>query len=128
MIPKHDYLDKFGKFLVQCTRDPAIRQWEATISGHMIDRQSTFIRDHLLASFSEEQRQVVASLAPYIVDSVLHNLLQHLDQEEEIDITVSIDGETSRTLRDISDGLAGELPNEEGWIGRFSEYPPRDWA
>ena len=126
MIPEHDYLDKFGKFLVQCARDPSIWEWEATISGHMIDRQSTFIRDHLLASFSEEQRQVVASLAPYIVDSVLHNLLQSLDEEEEIDITVSIDGETSKTLREISDGLGAEIYSDEGWIARFSDYPEID--
>lgn len=125
MATDKEFLDKFGTLLIQEVRDPSIQKWEKYVSGQMKGERAKAISS-LLTSFSDEQRSVIVSFAPYIVNNVLHNLLQMLEDEEEIDITVSIDGETSSTLRDISDGLGAEIYNDEGWIVRFSEYPEID--
>jgi hypothetical protein len=125
MATDKEFLDKFGKLLIQEVRDPSIQKWEKYVSGQMKGERAKAISS-LLTSFSDEQRRIIVSFAPYIVNNVLHNLLQMLEDEEEIDITVSIDGETSSTLRDISDGLGAEIYNDEGWIVRFSEYPEID--
>ncbi|WP_145447970.1 hypothetical protein [Gimesia panareensis] len=65
------------------------------------------------------------SLLPEIADTVLHYLLQGFDEvEDEIKITVDTGSEQVASLSEASDGLAGELYTEEGWIARFSEYTP----
>jgi hypothetical protein len=43
-----------------------------------------------------------------------------LEQSDTIKISVSIEGERTEDLNGLSDGLTGEYPTEDGWIGRFA--------
>lgn len=46
-----------------------------------------------------------------------------IEQNEEYDLIKYTDDEKSFvSLRDISDGLSGELYTEDGWIEKFSTY------
>jgi hypothetical protein len=39
---------------------------------------------------------------------------------DAIRIAVTVDDKDTPSLREISDGLSGEMPSEHGWIARFS--------
>ncbi|QDT25081.1 hypothetical protein Enr10x_03750 [Gimesia panareensis] len=117
-------LDHFGEFLIQQVRDQSIVHWEMILSGQMKGERSQKLRE-LLSQCSQEDLRMFQSLLPEIADTVLHYLLQGFDEvEDEIKITVDTGSEQVASLSEASDGLAGELYTEEGWIARFSEYTP----
>jgi hypothetical protein len=112
-------LDLFGEILMEKVRDFTIEVWEKTIKGEMKSEESQKL--HRLISDSG-QSELIKDLVPEIVDTTLHNLLWMLEQEELINVTVNVDGdEKQASLKEESDGLAGELYTEDGWIYRFSK-------
>lgn len=116
-------LDLFGRILMTRVRDEAISDWKMIFDGRMKGDIAARVRNNL-ASFSEEQRAVILCLVPDIVDTVLHHLLWTFEQEEGIRIGVTVGNDDIPSLKDVSDGLAGELPSDEGWIARFSREKP----
>lgn len=112
-------LDQFGRLLMMKVRDEAISDWKMIVDGRMKGEESEQIRT-ALRSFTIEQRSVFLSLVPEVVDTVLHHLLFTLEQSEDVKIRVTSDGIDVPDLKDLSDGLAGELYSDEGWIARFS--------
>lgn len=113
-------LDKFGRALVQNVRDEAISDWAMIVSGQMISERAQEVRDRL-STLSTEQQHAVTSLVPEVVDTVLHHLLRFLEEEVDVEVAVNADGGRVPSLRDVSDGLPGELYTDEGWIARFGE-------
>ncbi|MCM3125997.1 MULTISPECIES: epimerase [unclassified Mesobacillus] len=110
------FLDLFGEILMKNVRDEAIEQWEMTIQGKMKSEESQSV--HNLISLSG-QSELINDLVPKIVDTTIHHLLWTLEQEEAIDITIN-NGNKPVSIKEMSDGLAGELYTEDGWINRFS--------
>jgi hypothetical protein len=117
MSEKH--LDTFGEILIKKVRDVTIHNWDNIIDGKMKGQRSKEIREKL-SIFNDEQIEVLKELFPMVVDSTLHHLLWTLEQEDGIKLSVEVDQKVN-SIRDISDGLAGELYTEDGWIMRFSE-------
>ena len=74
----------------------------------------------LLRNVSEADKRLVLQLIPGVVDTVLHRLLWAAEQESELHVGIKMKNGIEE-LRDISDGLPGELYTDEGWISRFSE-------
>ena len=115
----HPALDKFGRILMTEVRDLSTLHWQMVLDGTMkSDDAQAFHRQ--LASLDSEARSVCASMVSAVVDTVLHNLLCCLDDEDDLQLSVNVDGLKVPNIRDISDGLAGELYTEDGWIARFS--------
>ena len=78
---------------------------------------------HLLRSFrslSADDREILVDLIPGIVDTVLHHLLWTAEQQSDLQLGIKTD-HGIESLREISDGLPGELYTDEGWIARFSK-------
>lgn len=113
-----ELLDVFGEILMKSVRDEAIKQWEKTIQGELKSQESQKL--HKLIS-SSGQSQLFIDLVPKIVDTTLHHLLWAFEQNELIDINVSNEDSKQISIKEISDGLAGELYTEDGWISRFSD-------
>ena len=113
-------LDLFGRLLITKVRDEAISDWRMIIGGSMKGETSVKVRE-MLAPFSEQQRNVVISLVPKVVDTVLHHLLWTLEQTNEVKIGVLAHNQEVASLKEVSDGLAGELYSDDGWIARFSK-------
>lgn len=112
-------LDFFGQVLIGRIRDEAIDDWERIFQGKMRDNNSKKIFE-TLRSFSPEQIQFIINLFPKIVDTTLHHFLWTLEQEEDVNLLVKDKENKFINIREISDGLAGELYTEDGWISRFS--------
>ena len=112
-------LDRFGEVLIRRARDAAIIDSDKIIDGRMKDDGSKAIRAELSRrAFNKEQIDAVLWLVPQIVDETLHHLLWTLEQEESIDIAVKTPAGGVPSLREVSDGLSGELYD---WIPRFSK-------
>jgi hypothetical protein len=112
-------LDFFGKVLMSKIRDEAIDDWERIFQGKMNDDESKKVFEEL-KSFNPKQVQFIIDLLPKIVDTTLHHLLWTLEQEEDINVLVKLEENKYLNIREISDGLTGELYTEDGWISRFS--------
>ncbi len=112
-------LDRFGQFLMKKVRDEAVTDWKMIIDGRMKGESAEKVRA-LLRDVSDTDKKLVLQLIPGVVDTVLHHLLWAAEQEADLQLGMKMkDG--IEELRDISDGLPGELYSDEGWISRFSE-------
>lgn len=119
-MDKHkEALDFFGKVLMEQVRDEAIEDWERILGGKMKDEESQQLFNEV-QSLRSEQLQFILKLIPEVVDRTLHHFLWTLEQEEEVNIVITLEEENPINLRENSDGLAGELYTEDGWISRFS--------
>lgn len=112
-------MDMYGKALMSEVRDETISQIDRTIDGKMRDESSQLIKEKL-SQFNSDQLETLKWLVPQIVDLSLHNLLTMIEQSEVVKIMV-IDGKNNVDINQVSDGLAGELYTEDGWIARFSQ-------
>ncbi|MGA3282913.1 MAG: epimerase [Verrucomicrobiota bacterium] len=114
-------LDKFGELLMKRVRDKAIGDWERFISGEMKGATAERVQQQIV-SLTPEQRDTLCNLIPLIVDTTLHHLLFTAEQERSLQLIIDNPGESAaHNLRDISDGLSGELYGKHGWIARFSK-------
>jgi hypothetical protein len=116
-------LDKFGELLIKKVRDKAINDWERLISGEMKGTTAERVKQQI-ANFTPEQVDALSKFVPLIVDAALHHLLFTAEQERGLQLIMNNpEGGVAQNLREISDGLSGELYGKHGWIARFSEKP-----
>jgi hypothetical protein len=112
-------LDKFGQLLMKRVRDEAVTDWKMMIDGRMKGASAEKVRE-FLGRLSEAEKKLFSQLIPGVVDTVLHHLLWTVEQESDLYVGVETDNGIEN-LREISDGLPGELYSDEGWIARFSK-------
>jgi len=108
-------LDEFGEILVSNVRDKTIGHWERVVMGTMKDSESQQIFREL-NKLDVDTKNLIQSLVYKVTDTTLHYLLWTIEQNEGLDVTLN-----QRALKNLSDGLAGELYTEDGWIGRFTK-------
>lgn len=116
---KKTNLNYFGDVLMKNVRDEAIDDWERILNGQMNDTESKEIFSKL-NYLNIKEKQFLNDLFSKVVDTTLHHLLWTVEQDEFIDIVVSKDGREEKVINQISDGLAGELYTEDGWVYQFS--------
>ena len=116
-----EVLDHFGEVLMKNVRDYTINQWDRDFERSKIVVKLDQLISEKFKDFKPKQMESVKWLIPRIVDTTIHYFLWMFEQEENIDIAVTLDGEYIERLQDISDGLCGELYTEDGWISRFSK-------
>jgi len=112
-------LDKFGEVLMESVRDRTISNWDMILNGKMKGLSAQQVRERI-KGFSEEQIETLKWIIPKIVDVGLHNFLVMIEEYENINVEV-ISNDKNGNIRELSDGLAGELYTEDGWIFRFSK-------
>lgn len=114
-------LDFFGKKLIRSVRDYGIKYSDSLISGKMKGIGSNEFNKTLNnLSFTEEQLLFLKEkVVPRILDSAMDSMLMNLESEERI--TVYVD---DINIVEESDGLCGELQTEDGWIEKYSKFPP----
>ncbi len=113
-------LDLCGRHLARDVRDTSINHWRHILSGHMKGRQAEASR-RLLRDLDSTAIDILQDIIPKIVDTTLHYLLLTLEQETALSLAVETEKLEVPDIADISDGLAGELYTDDGWIARFSQ-------
>lgn len=115
-------LDSFGQEFISSIRDQSIFEFEAILNGRMKSKSSIELSNEIKA-FDENQINVLKKVVFNSIDSVIYNVLNMLEQNEEnMKLLISQDGNDEKNILELSDGLSGELFTENGWIEKFSEY------
>ncbi|ARN84928.1 hypothetical protein [Candidatus Nucleicultrix amoebiphila] len=123
-MSKKELLEKFGRILIKDVRDEVLEKNDLIASGQMGGKENQEIYEKI-RDLDEKEKEFIRQFAKQAIDSTIHHFLWMIEQNEEYDL-VKYNKDKSETisLRDTSDGLCGELYTEEGWIERFSKYPP----
>ena len=112
-------LDYFGKILMLNVRDRTISNFDRMIDGKMKGITAKCVSEKI-SSFNDNQLETLKWLIPKIVDLSLHNMLVMIEENNEINVEV-FNGNNANSLKEVSDGLAGELYTEDGWILKYSK-------
>jgi hypothetical protein len=110
-----DALDRLGQTLITSVRTKAISDWQKILDGQMKGETADRLRPKI-SSLDSAHRDLLKKLVSEIVDTTLHQLLWTLDQDESIELLVRMPGGVVPSVREVSDGLAGQLYE---WIPRF---------
>lgn len=126
-MTESDMLNKFGELLISQVRDKTIEQWERIMSGEVKSKRALNIYNEIQLELNEPARVLVTNLITQAVDSTLHNFLYMCEQQDNIDILFKDGEETGNeeeiNIKEVSDGLTGELYTEDGWILSYSTKP-----
>ncbi len=117
-------LEDFGKEFIKNVRDVSIEQYEMIQTGNL-NSESAQNLFKILSSFDQEQKEKIDYVVKNIIDRVLHKTLYMFEVSSLVAIVDKEEAENNgiEGIGDISDGLAGELYSEDGWIANYSEYP-----
>ena len=114
-------LDKFGQILITEVRDQSIEMYEMTVAGKI--KSADAIEFHTkLKTFDDEQLKTMRKIVVDSIDETIHNLLWMIEQHENIDVMCGQDDTAKENIRELSDGLSGEIYTEDGWIVRYSKH------
>lgn len=122
-MTKDELLEKFGQIIISEVRDEAIDKFQMIASGEMKSAAATSLHEKL-TGFSKDELDVVREVVVSSIDDVLHNFLWMIEQHEE-DISVGCaehEDSSKEDVRELSDGLSGEMYTEDGWIAKYSRY------
>lgn len=111
-------LEEFGELFIKKVRDEAIFKLKALLSGTQKGESARILYPRLSAVGHKE---TLEEFGVYVVNEVVHDVLWYFENSEDYRLV----GPSDRSLADESDGLAGELYSEDGWIARFSDYKYR---
>lgn len=110
-----EILDDFGSALMRRVRDRSLGRYENIQRGALKSQRAVELHD-LLSEFDEQQKKVIKTLITESIDNTLFNFLFMFEEDEDKEIVVA-----DVNISEISDGLAGELFSQDGWITRFSQ-------
>lgn len=118
-MTEEEALDSFGE-KVMGVRDMQLRQAQRWLEGRSANpvRQSLIMRLYG-PDMPESSRQALLELCSEVVDGVIHALLFLL--ESDAATVVVHDGVP---VSEDLDGLVFQLFGDDGWIARYSEWPP----
>ena len=97
---------------------PALQEMHKIIRGEMKGKSGKRFSE-LFKDFDQEELSIVDQATEFAIDTVLHKLLFGAESDMFRILFGSENGEYIN-IANISDGLAGELYTEDGWIKRFS--------
>ena len=120
-----DELGEFGKEYVHQVRDRVITKYLMTKSGKMKSAECQLLYKQLL-KLKPDQIKLVDQVVADIIETQLHHCLFMFEASAKWAIVEkdSAKNEGLDHLAEVSDGLAGELYSDEGWIAKFSKYKP----
>ncbi|EMO4163627.1 hypothetical protein [Morganella morganii] len=117
-----DALVFFGEKLIKSVRDQAVFEFEATLSGKIKSERAIRLYSEI-SGFDKHQIDILRKFVFTSIDNVIYNTLNMLEQNEDnMRLLISQDGDNEKNVVEISDGLSGELFTENGWIEKFSKY------
>lgn len=115
-------LDKVGEFVTTRLRDRGIACAEQLIAGAwkapaLAGTQASVGR------LSLEEQKLVREVVVESIDVAIHDFLFALGETSGFESGVELRC-AGVNVAELSDGLQGELFSEDGWVARFSKYPP----
>lgn len=121
MDPENKFLLKqFGKQLMLEVRDDACKFMQSVISGKMRDETSkTYFQEY--KTLDKNSARVLHHFLTAAIDACLVRFLNFFSTHE-IPLYFKTDSGQLVDVQKFSDGLVGELYNEDGWIALFCKF------
>jgi hypothetical protein len=116
---KEALLDQLGALLVTRVRDEMISHIDEALEGKRPDIYSRQLY-HLSKSQSLTTKEFVQLVIPYVVDGTIGVLLQLIDTEDSIALSVKSNDKLINT-KSLTESLEAEYGFSDGWINRFSK-------
>lgn len=116
-------ISEFGRLFIESVRDNTLFVLEGIISGHMKSQIDKEMHEKV-NTLSNQDLDLLKKVSYRMIDLSLHNMLVMFEDNQQWVISSSDDH--GLDLKEVSDGLAGELYTSDGWIKQFSEYPPSE--
>ena len=115
-------LDKFGKFIVNRLRDAAMDRCFWLQSARLREPVVQQLQEDL-QNMTPQQKDMLTRCVMRVVDGALHEVLCGIQESHDVGqgIEVLVDGDN---IAQLSGMLHGNILGPEGWIARFSKYPP----
>ncbi|MDR2951075.1 MAG: hypothetical protein LBV71_17955 [Prevotella sp.] len=117
----NDKLNTFGELLIENVRDRTIDKYNRIIEGKMKDANSLKLHT-FISQLDENAKSILHRVIMDTIDNQLFNTLTLFEQNEEYLVGYLGEKEVFHNLVDESDGLAGELLGDDGWIKKYSKY------
>ena len=113
-------LDTFGQLLMSEVRDESIIRYQNILNGTLKPQYAQRLHKEIIES-CDGNLDAVEKLARSVVDNVIFNFLSMLEEHSGNLKLVHVTGLKRTNLNSISDGLAGELFSDDGWITKYSK-------
>lgn len=114
-------LHQFGKGLMENVHDEELALFDRLMSGKMADARSRELYARY-RTLNAEDADLARQLVDEAVGGAIARFLHYLD-EYQFQLFARQDLNKQHDIVAASDGLAGELYGDNGWIARFSRYP-----
>jgi hypothetical protein len=121
-MDQNETLDKFGKFVINVLRDKQIDHFNGLIEGKWRSKKAQRLY-HKLSKFDRDEKKVIADVVEDILTNATHDLLFAIQVENSLETGLKVMMD-NKNVAELSDGLHGELFEDQGWIQRFSKYQP----
>ncbi|MGY3778402.1 hypothetical protein [Isobaculum melis] len=109
-------LNLFGEKFMKEVRDASFKKMQWLKDGQAKAPAALLLQEQL-KRFTDEEQAFIFRLIKESVDETIFNTLFFFEENQEA-IEISVEGQS---LVELSDGLAGELFSEDGWIAKYSE-------
>ena len=118
-MEKNKIVENFGKKLIQIVWDNTIVQMDMIFNGKMKSKDAQILNKKII-KLNEEGKLLLKEITMETIRRNIFNLLNFFEEEEKYFIGFN-DKKTMVDIKEVSDGLAGELYGETGWIKKYNK-------
>ena len=112
--------NEFGRLLVTYCWDESIDLVERTVGGKMNSPNHKRV-GIALAGLPDNQKEAIRELSVLCFNEIVFRFFEMLEQNPKFQLVYKRE-DVCVDLLDVSDGLFGELFDENGWIDMYSHY------
>ena len=114
-------LEDFGKSFIQCIRDEVYDDFKKITEGNVKTKSLQLLLEDY-EKLSQENKILLERLVACYIDRSIFYTLRFFECEGNNKNGFHISKGKENNIANISDGLAGEIFSEDGWISKFSRY------
>ncbi|MBL9125490.1 MAG: hypothetical protein JNG90_17760 [Planctomycetaceae bacterium] len=121
MTTRQQFLDEFGEIFTRKTFDHTCWCLEGIFRGRMKGPRAQGLAT-LYKSLDRKAQDAIREFAREAVELALADVALFIE-EEELGLIFTDSHGHSADVREVCDGLVGDIVAHNGWIARFSKYP-----
>lgn len=120
-MTEYEKLDEFGRQLMENVRDDTL-DFHHALNRRQIKSERGLRLANLISKMGSENADSLDEIVINTVDNLLHRFLFMIETTDHLEVVYVDESGEAIPLSQISDGLAGELYSEDGWIEKYSSH------
>ena len=119
-MSQNTLMEYFGHLLIKAGRDKTIANFDKLLQSGKDDKVMGGKYKPMLDTLDDMQMVQLRSLAIWLVDTTLHNVMFMFEETDNIRISVEHNNVEIKDIRKASDGLHGDIYS---WAEEYSKEP-----